>query len=106
MSGPVGGMPYGRGMAKAVRILAALRRDGWIESRHSGSHRVLIKGDQHPVWAYHDGVDLGGPPWRGLPATTGTPSMNCGNCHHHRGRERRKDNVRNSTALTNRSATR
>ncbi len=57
----VGGVPYGRGMAKAARILAALKRAGWIESHRSGSHRVLVKGDQQRVWAYHDGVDLGGP---------------------------------------------
>lgn len=48
-------------MAKAARVLAALRRDGSVETRHSGSHRVLVKGDQQRVWAYHDGVDLGGP---------------------------------------------
>ncbi|MHB1874710.1 MAG: type II toxin-antitoxin system HicA family toxin [Streptosporangiaceae bacterium] len=48
-------------MAKAARILAALKRDGWVETRRSGSHRVLVKGDQQCVWAYHDGVDLGGP---------------------------------------------
>lgn len=54
-------MPYRRGMAKASRILAALKRDGWIETRRSGSHRVLVKGDQQRIWAYHDGVDLGGP---------------------------------------------
>jgi predicted RNA binding protein YcfA (HicA-like mRNA interferase family) len=47
--------------AKAARILAALNRDGWVESRRSGSHRVLVKGDQQRVWAYHDGVDLGSP---------------------------------------------
>ena len=47
-------------MAKAARV-AALKRDGWIESRRSGSHRVLAKGDQQRIWAYHDGVDLGGP---------------------------------------------
>jgi len=33
-------------MAKAARVLAALKRDGWIESRRSGSHRVLAKGGQ------------------------------------------------------------
>jgi predicted RNA binding protein YcfA (HicA-like mRNA interferase family) len=49
------------GMAKAARVLAALKRDGWIETRRSGSHRVLAKGDQQRIWAYHDGVDLGGP---------------------------------------------
>jgi predicted RNA binding protein YcfA (HicA-like mRNA interferase family) len=48
-------------MAKAARVLAALRRNGWTETRRSGSHRVLVKGDQRRVWAYHDGVDLGGP---------------------------------------------
>jgi predicted RNA binding protein YcfA (HicA-like mRNA interferase family) len=49
-----------QGMAKAVRILTALKRDGWIETRRSGSHRVMAKGDQQRIWAYHDGVDLGG----------------------------------------------
>jgi predicted RNA binding protein YcfA (HicA-like mRNA interferase family) len=49
------------GMAKAARVLAALKRDGWTETRRSGSHRVLVKGDQQRIWAYHDGVDLGGP---------------------------------------------
>jgi predicted RNA binding protein YcfA (HicA-like mRNA interferase family) len=48
-------------MAKAARVLAALKRDGWVESRRSGSHRVLAKGNQQRFWAYHDGVDLGGP---------------------------------------------
>ncbi len=48
-------------MAKSGRVLAALRRDGWIETRRSGSHRVLVEGDQQRVWAYHDRVDLGGP---------------------------------------------
>ena len=48
-------------MAKAARVLAALKRDGWVETRRSGSHRVLVKGDQQRVWAYHDGVDLGSP---------------------------------------------
>jgi len=44
---------------KAARVLAALKRDGWVEKRRSGSHRVLVKGDQRRIWAYHDGVDLG-----------------------------------------------
>jgi predicted RNA binding protein YcfA (HicA-like mRNA interferase family) len=48
-------------MAKAGRVLAGLKRDGWIETRRSGSHRVLAKGDQQRIWAYHEGVDLGGP---------------------------------------------
>jgi hypothetical protein len=29
--------------------------------RRSGSHRVLVKGHQQRIWAYHDGVDLGAP---------------------------------------------
>jgi len=48
-------------MAKAARILAALKRDGWIETRRAGSRRVLVKGDQQRICAYHDGVDLGDP---------------------------------------------
>ena len=48
-------------MAKAARVLVSLKRDGWIETRRSGSHRVPVKGDQQRIWAYHDGVDLGGP---------------------------------------------
>lgn len=52
---------YATVMARAARVLAALKRGGWVETRRSGSHRVLVKGDQQRVWAYHDGVDLGGP---------------------------------------------
>ncbi|MGH3204954.1 MAG: type II toxin-antitoxin system HicA family toxin, partial [Streptosporangiaceae bacterium] len=37
-------------MAKAARVLAALKRDGWTETRRSGSHRVLAKGDQQRIW--------------------------------------------------------
>jgi predicted RNA binding protein YcfA (HicA-like mRNA interferase family) len=48
-------------MAKAARVLAALKRAGWVETRRSGSHRALVKDDQQRVRAYHDGVDLGGP---------------------------------------------
>ena len=33
----------------------------WVETRRSGSHRVLVKGNEQRIWAYHDGVDLGGP---------------------------------------------
>ena len=42
-------------------MLASLKRDGWIEIRRSGSHRVLVRGDQQRIWASHDGVGLGGP---------------------------------------------
>lgn len=48
-------------MAKASRVLAALKRDGWVEMCRRGSHRVLVKDDLQRVWSYHDGVDLGGP---------------------------------------------
>jgi predicted RNA binding protein YcfA (HicA-like mRNA interferase family) len=46
-------------VTKAARVLAALKRDGWVEKRRSGSHRVPAKGNRTRVWAYHDGVDLG-----------------------------------------------
>lgn len=48
-------------MPKASRVLAALKRDGWVETRRRGSHRVLVKDDRQRIWAYHEGVDLGGP---------------------------------------------
>ena len=48
-------------MAKAARVLTALKRDGWTETRRRGSHRVLVKGDRQRIWAYHEGVDLGNP---------------------------------------------
>jgi hypothetical protein len=38
-----GALPCGASMAKAGRVLAALKRDGWVETRRSGSHRVLAK---------------------------------------------------------------
>lgn len=50
-----------RHMPKAGRVLAALKRDGWVETRRRGSHRVLAKDDRQRIWAYHEGVDLGGP---------------------------------------------
>ena len=48
---------HGQGSASAGRV----KRDGWTESSLWRSHRVLAKGDQQRIWAYHDGVDLGGP---------------------------------------------
>ena len=48
-------------MTKAARILAALKRGGWVEVRRAGSHRVLVKNDRQRIWAYHDGADLGSP---------------------------------------------
>ena len=43
-----------------------MKHDGWVEVRRSGSHRVLVRGDQTQVWAYHDGVDLGRPALAGV----------------------------------------
>ncbi|PZS35418.1 MAG: hypothetical protein DLM61_01965 [Pseudonocardiales bacterium] len=63
-------------MPKAARVLAALKRDGWTETRRRGSHRVLVKDDRQRVWAYHEGVDLGGPAL-GSPKTTATPLLSC-----------------------------
>jgi predicted RNA binding protein YcfA (HicA-like mRNA interferase family) len=62
-------------MPKAARVLAALQRDGWVVVRRRGSHRVLRKGDEQRVWAFHDGVDLGGPAMARIAAHFGyTPS--------------------------------
>ena len=46
-------------MPKAMQVLAALKRDGWVELRRSGSHRWLAKGEKRVTWAWHDGADLG-----------------------------------------------
>jgi predicted RNA binding protein YcfA (HicA-like mRNA interferase family) len=46
-------------MPKASRVLAALKRDGWIEIRRSGSHRTLEKEGGVARWAFHGGKDLG-----------------------------------------------
>jgi predicted RNA binding protein YcfA (HicA-like mRNA interferase family) len=67
-------------MAKAARVLAALKRDGWTETRRTGSHRVLVKGDQQRIWACHDGVDLGGPAMARIAVTTAIPLLSCGSC--------------------------
>ena len=48
-------------MPKAARVLAALKRDGWVEVRRAGSHRTLKKAGVQRVWWYHDGTDLGNP---------------------------------------------
>ncbi|MGH3514009.1 MAG: type II toxin-antitoxin system HicA family toxin [Pseudonocardiaceae bacterium] len=53
-----------RNMPKAARILAALKRDGWTETRRRGSHRVLVKDDRPRVWAYRERVALGEPAMR------------------------------------------
>ena len=46
--------------AKASRVLAALRRNGWDIKRQSGSHKTLSKpGWPDMVFAFHDGEELG-----------------------------------------------
>jgi predicted RNA binding protein YcfA (HicA-like mRNA interferase family) len=46
-------------MPKAAQVLAALRRDGWVQIRQRGSHRRLVKGPLKRTWAFHDGMELG-----------------------------------------------
>ncbi len=46
-------------MPKAARVLAGLRRDGWIQIRQKGSHRRLTKDDVEASFAFHDSKDLG-----------------------------------------------
>jgi predicted RNA binding protein YcfA (HicA-like mRNA interferase family) len=46
-------------MPKAAQVLAALKRDGWVQIRQRGSHRRLVKGPLKRTWAFHDGMDLG-----------------------------------------------
>ncbi len=45
--------------SKATQVLAALKRDGWVQIRQRGSHRRPIKGSQKRTWAFHDGMELG-----------------------------------------------
>jgi predicted RNA binding protein YcfA (HicA-like mRNA interferase family) len=45
---------------KAKRVLAALLRIGWTQSRQRGSHRVLVReGRDNFVFAFHDADELG-----------------------------------------------
>ena len=45
---------------QARRVLAALRRSGWVVIRHRGSHRVLAKpGRPDVIFAFHDGEEIG-----------------------------------------------
>lgn len=45
---------------RASRVLAALKRIGWVEKRSSGSHRTLSRdGFSHFVFAFHDGEEIG-----------------------------------------------
>jgi predicted RNA binding protein YcfA (HicA-like mRNA interferase family) len=46
--------------AKAKRVLAALRRSGWVVKRQSGSHRLLAKdGWPDYEFAFHDHAEIG-----------------------------------------------
>jgi len=45
---------------KASRVLAALKRTGWIVKSQSGSHRTLaMPGRPDYVFAFHDGDEIG-----------------------------------------------
>jgi predicted RNA binding protein YcfA (HicA-like mRNA interferase family) len=46
-------------MPKAAQVLAALKRDGWVQIRQRGSHRRLVKGASRRTWAFQDAMDLG-----------------------------------------------
>jgi predicted RNA binding protein YcfA (HicA-like mRNA interferase family) len=45
-------------MPKAACVLAALKRDGWVEVQRKGSHRPG-EGGRRPNVGLHDGFDLG-----------------------------------------------
>jgi predicted RNA binding protein YcfA (HicA-like mRNA interferase family) len=45
---------------KARRLLAALRRIGWVVKRESGSHRTLSReGWPDYVFAFHEAEEVG-----------------------------------------------
>ena len=45
---------------RARRVLAALRRIGWVVKRQSGSHRTLAReGSADFVFAFHDDEEIG-----------------------------------------------
>ena len=48
-------------MPKAAQVLAALKRDGWVEIRRKGSHVTLEKAGRRVRWTHHHGEDLGNP---------------------------------------------
>ena len=49
-------------MAKASRVLAALKRDGWVVVRQrGGSHTIVRRDGRQVTWSFHDGEDLGNP---------------------------------------------
>jgi hypothetical protein len=71
-------LPATRSRDRGYACPRGIEADGWVETRSSGSHRVLVKGSEQRIWAYHDGADLGGRPWPGSPAGRSLPArMNC-----------------------------
>ena len=45
---------------KASRVLAALKRIGWVEARSKGSHRRLERdGWKAYTFSFHDGDEIG-----------------------------------------------
>jgi predicted RNA binding protein YcfA (HicA-like mRNA interferase family) len=48
-------------MPKAAQVLAAFKRDGWVEIRRKGSHVTLEKAARRVRWTHHHGEDLGNP---------------------------------------------
>jgi predicted RNA binding protein YcfA (HicA-like mRNA interferase family) len=44
---------------KARRVLAGIRKGGWIEIGCEGSHHILEKGEIRRTFSYHDNVELG-----------------------------------------------
>lgn len=61
---------------KAKRVLAALLRIGWQQSRRSGSHRLLKRsGWPDYLFAFHDGDEIGPKMLQRISQRTGlTPS--------------------------------
>ena len=46
--------------SKAAKVLAALRKIGWIQIRQSGSHKDLSKPNfPNYVFPFHDGAEIG-----------------------------------------------
>jgi predicted RNA binding protein YcfA (HicA-like mRNA interferase family) len=58
---------------RAGRVLAALKRDGWVEARRLGSQRVLTRDGQRRVWAYRYGASLGSSAMAGIAEDYGYP---------------------------------
>lgn len=68
-------------MPKAARVLAALKRNGWVQTRQRGSHRRLVKNGLEGTFAFHNTKDLG----RTLPNSLAILWKNCSVCCSRRG---------------------